>query len=46
MNIIVRISKEELDCEGITEEELKKNIIKDLDEARDYPGFTVVIEIE
>ncbi|EOL9077649.1 hypothetical protein ACM92Y_004318 [Cronobacter malonaticus] len=46
MQIIIRVTEAELAELNVTAEELKDNVISDLDDAREYPGFNVEIEIE
>lgn len=43
MGIEVRISKAELEEDFIDGEHLKRCITEDLNEGRDYPGFSVKI---
>lgn len=45
MEIKIIVTETELQEDGITAAELKSRIIKDLDEAGDYPGFNVEVEI-
>jgi hypothetical protein len=45
MWITIEVDKEDLEEVNMTPEELKEAIIQDLDDARDYPGFYVKIEV-
>ncbi|MFT2798812.1 hypothetical protein [Serratia sp. N21D137] len=46
MRIKVEVTQEELEEVGFSGlEELKQAIIEDLDDARDYPGYSVAVEI-
>lgn len=45
MWITVEVDKEDLEELDMTPEELKEAIIEDLDDAREYPGFNVKIEV-
>jgi len=45
MWITVEVDQEDLDEVKMSVEELKQTIIEDLDNARDYPGFNVKIEL-
>lgn len=45
MWITVEVDKEDLEELDMTPEELKEAIIQDLDDAREYPGFNVKIEV-
>lgn len=46
MKIIVEITEAELQESGFSDAgELKANIIDDLDEAREYPGFNVEVRV-
>ncbi|HDX3905816.1 TPA: hypothetical protein ROF77_002118 [Enterobacter asburiae] len=46
MKIIIRVTEAELADVEMSAEELKANVIADLDDAREYPGFNVEIEID
>lgn len=46
MKIIIQVTEAELAEVEMSSEELKANVIADLDDAREYPGFNVEIEIE
>ncbi|WAH52573.1 hypothetical protein LMA04_00490 [Pseudescherichia vulneris] len=46
MEIVVKVSKEELAEVGMTPEELKNQVIDDLNRESDYPGFNVTVEVE
>jgi len=47
MNIVIRLSKEELEETGMTEDEMEVDIIMRLDDVNDdLPGYNVFIEIE
>lgn len=41
MRIIIEVSKEELEEMNMTVDDLKYNIIHDLDQMRDYSGYNV-----
>lgn len=41
MRIVVEVSPTELEEMGVTVDELKANVIEDLDNGRDYSGFNV-----
>lgn len=46
VKIIVELTKEELEKSGFTDiADLKANIIDDLDDAREYPGFNVEVRL-
>lgn len=45
MEIVVRITADELEESGMSSGELHSAVLEDLDAARDYPGFNVKIEI-
>lgn len=46
MRIKVEVTQEELDeCEFSSADGLKEEIIEALDDARDFPGFNVEVEI-
>lgn len=46
MEIIVKVSKVELEEVEMTPEGLKTQIIDDLNRESDYPGFNVTVEVE
>lgn len=46
MKIIIKVTEAELADVNMSAEELKANVIADLDDAREYPGFNVEIEID
>lgn len=41
MRIVVEVSPSELQEMGVTVDELKQNVIEDLDNSRDYSGYNV-----
>ncbi len=45
MEVVVRVTEEELEELGMTTEELHYAVVDDLDDARDYPGFNVTVEL-
>lgn len=45
MQIVVRVTKDELAELGMTDKELNRAVLDDLDASRDYPGFNVTVEI-
>jgi len=45
MEVVVRVTEEELNELGMTTEELHYAVVDDLDDARDYPGFNVTVEL-
>lgn len=45
MLISVTVKESELKEMGVTTEKLKEQIIEDLDKARDYSGFNVVVYV-
>lgn len=46
MQIVVKVSKEELAEVEMTSDELAAQIIDDLDRESEYPGFNVTVEVE
>ncbi len=47
MRIVVEVSPSELQEMGVTVDELKQNVIEDLDNSRDYSGYNVdVVSID
>lgn len=45
MEITVKVTKAELEEMGLNRQELKEQIVDDLDACRDYVGFNVDIEV-
>lgn len=45
MEIVVRVTKGELEELGMSDKELNRAVLDDLDNARDYPGFNVTVEV-
>lgn len=45
MQIVVRVTKDELAELGMTDKELNRAVLDDLDSSRDYPGFNVTVEM-
>jgi len=45
MEITVKVTQAELEEMGINRQELKEQIIDDLDACRDYVGFNVSVEL-
>ncbi|MCA1178911.1 MULTISPECIES: hypothetical protein [unclassified Pantoea] len=45
MKILVQVTQEELEEMEVGEQDLLRNVLEDLDNARSYSGFSVDVEV-